>query len=101
MLQRAVYAQLSAYESFGMALAEAMQCGCVPVVTRRGALPEVVGDAGWYVPYGDPDATAQAIREALNAPDAASRAARHRITDRFPLDRRRHALVDALRALGH
>jgi glycosyltransferase involved in cell wall biosynthesis len=100
MLERTVYAQLSAYESFGMALAEAMQCGCIPVVTRRGALPEVVGDAGWYVPYGDPDATAQAIREALDAPAAASRAARRRITNHFPLDRRRHALVDAIRALG-
>jgi glycosyltransferase involved in cell wall biosynthesis len=101
MLQRAVYVQLSAYESFGMALAEAMQCGCVPVVTRRGALPEVVGDAGWYVPYGDPDAAARAIREALDAPAAASRAARRRIIDHFPLDKRQHALVDALRALGH
>ena len=101
MLQRVVYVQLSAYESFGMALAEAMQCGCVPVVTRRGALPEVVGDAGWYVPYGDPDAAARAIREALDAPAAASRAARRRIIDHFPLDKRQHALVDALRALGH
>ena len=100
MLNYAVYAQLSAYESFGMALAEAMQCGCVPVVTRRGALPEVVGDAGWYVPYGDPDATARAIREALDAPAAASRAARRRIMERFPLSRRRQGLVDALRALG-
>ncbi|NBB72312.1 MAG: glycosyltransferase [Bacteroidetes bacterium] len=100
MQRRTVYVQLSAYESFGMALAEAMQCGCRPVVTRRGALPEVVGDAGWYVPYGDPDATARAIREALDAPAAASRAARRRIMERFPLSRRRRALVDAVRALG-
>jgi glycosyltransferase involved in cell wall biosynthesis len=100
MQRRAVYVQLSAYESFGMALAEAMQCGCRPIVTRRGALPEVVGDAGWYVPYGDPDATARAIREALNAPAAASRAARRRIMERFPLSRRRQGLVDAVRALG-
>jgi len=101
MRQGAVYAQLSAYEAFGMALAEAMQCGCIPVVTRRGALPEVVGDTGRYVPYGDPDATAQAIREALNAPTAASRAARRRITNHFSLATRRHALIDAVRALGH
>jgi len=29
-----------------MALAEAMCCECVPVVTKKGALPEVVGDTG-------------------------------------------------------
>jgi glycosyltransferase involved in cell wall biosynthesis len=60
-----VYCQLSAHESFGVALAEAMACGCVPVVTRRYALPEVVGDTGFYVPYGDSKATAEAIKKAL------------------------------------
>ena len=52
--QRAkVYCQLSYYESFGMAAAEAMLCECVPVVTRKGALPEVVGETGFYVEYGE------------------------------------------------
>lgn len=38
-LQRAkVYCQLSYYESFGVALAEAMACGCTPVVTDRGGI---------------------------------------------------------------
>ena len=62
-----VYCQLSYRESFGMALAEAMACECVPVVTDRGAIPEVVGNAGFYVPYRDPKATAEAIKEALNS----------------------------------
>jgi glycosyltransferase involved in cell wall biosynthesis len=63
--QRAkVYCQLSYRESFGVALAEAMACGCTPVVTRRGALSEVVGDTGYYVPYGDEKAAAEAIAEA-------------------------------------
>ena len=60
-----VYCQLSYRESFGMALAEAMSCECVPVVTDRGALPEVVGDVGFVVPYGDTRATADAISRAL------------------------------------
>lgn len=99
MLHCTVYAQLSAYEAFGMALAEAMQCGCVPVVTRRGALPEVVGKAGWYVAYGDPEETADAIQQALAAPAAASVAARCRVETCFPLQRRREALTAALHTL--
>lgn len=62
-----VYCQLSAHESFGVALAEAMSCGCVPVVTRKYSLPEIVGATGFYVPYNDPEATADAIRRALTS----------------------------------
>ena len=62
-----VYCQLSTQESFGVALAEAMACGCVPVVTRKYSLPEVVGDTGFYVPYNDPEATAEAIEKALRS----------------------------------
>jgi glycosyltransferase involved in cell wall biosynthesis len=58
-----VYLQISAHEGFGMALAEAMSRGCVPVVTARGSIPEVVGEVGRYVPFGDPEATASAIRQ--------------------------------------
>jgi glycosyltransferase involved in cell wall biosynthesis len=62
-----VYCQLSTQESFGVALAEAMSCGCVPVVTRRYSLPEIVGNTGFYVPYNDPKATADVIRQALTS----------------------------------
>lgn len=59
-----VYCQLSVYESFGYALAEAMLCGCVPVVTRNASLPEVVGDAGYYLEKSTPDHIAIKIKEA-------------------------------------
>lgn len=101
MRRAQIYVQISAYESFGMALAEAMRCGCLPVVTEHGALPEVVGSAGWYVPYGNPEAAAGAIREALAAPPSAAERARRRIGQRFSLEERRRRLVDAIRTLGH
>lgn len=92
-----VYCQLSYIESFGMALAEAMACGCVPVVTDRGALPEVVGDTGFYVPYGDERATAEAIRTALTSDKKDS--ARKRIESLFGIERREIQLTGLLRGL--
>ncbi|MCI0497930.1 MAG: glycosyltransferase [Thermoplasmata archaeon] len=89
-----VYVQASAYESFGYAPAEAMLCGAVPVVTRRGALPEVVGDTGFYAPYGDPEGLADAIGRALASDKGPS--ARRRVVERFPLEKRRDALLGAV-----
>jgi glycosyltransferase involved in cell wall biosynthesis len=89
-----VYCQLSIYESFGMALAEAMACECVPVVTNRGALPEVIGDTGFYVPYGDPKATAEAIKKALNSNKG--KEARERIKTMFPLEKREKELKEMI-----
>ena len=92
-----VYCQLSRYESFGVALAEAMSCCCIPVVTREGALPEVVGDTGFYVPYGDVETTARAIREALQSDKG--KMARQRVIERFSIIEREKkllALIDAV-----
>ena len=89
-----VYCQLSYRESFGMALAEAMACECVPVVTDNAALPEVVGDTGFYVPYGDPEATAEAIKEALNSDKG--KEARKRIKDMFPIEKREKELKELI-----
>jgi len=86
-----VYCQLSAQESFGVALAEAMSCCCVPVVTRRYALPEVVGDTGFYVPYNDDKATAEAIRKALKSDKGMK--ARERIRKYFSIKMREKNLL--------
>ena len=92
-----VYCQLSYRESFGMALAEAMACRCVPVVTERGAIPEVVGDAGYYVPYGSAKATAEAIEKALSSKNGIG--LRKRVEERFSLRRREEALQSLLKSL--
>ena len=89
-----VYVQASYAEGFGVALAEAMASGCVPVVTRRGAMPEVVGDTGLYVDYDNPNELANAIREGLRSQLGAR--ARARILDRFTIARRLNALRNAV-----
>ncbi|KXS41976.1 MAG: glycosyl transferase, group 1 [Methanolobus sp. T82-4] len=88
-----VYCQLSYYESFGMGLAEAMACGCVPVATNRAALPEVVGDTGILVPYDDTVAAVEAIKSAFEMDGTR---ARDRVCNQFELDKRENKLVDII-----
>lgn len=95
-----VYVQASRHEGFGMAVAEAMLAGCIPVVTRAGALPEVVGEAGVWIEDGEPPAIADGIRRALALGDDERRRARERIATRFPLELRREGLFRLAAALG-
>jgi glycosyltransferase involved in cell wall biosynthesis len=69
----------------------------VPVVTDKGAIPEVVGDSGQYVAYGDPAATAEAIKRAMESQNGG--AARQRIRTIFSFEKRRETLLKAVNGL--
>jgi glycosyltransferase involved in cell wall biosynthesis len=58
----------SVYEGFGLPAGEAMACGVPVISTDGGALPEVVGDAGFVVPAKSIDALYNAIDELLQDP---------------------------------
>jgi glycosyltransferase involved in cell wall biosynthesis len=89
----AVYVQASRHEGFGLAVAEAMLAGCVPVVMNATAMPEVVGSTGVLIESQEPDAVAVGIRRALDmGPEAAARA-RARILTAFPMERRREGIL--------
>jgi glycosyltransferase involved in cell wall biosynthesis len=90
-----VYVQASAHEGFGLSVAEGMLAGCIPVTTRAGALPEVVGDVGIQVDGQDPATLAGAIALALERGPDERAAARERVLRCFPLELRR-AGVQAL-----
>lgn len=94
-----VYVQASRHEGFGLAVAEAMLAKCIPVVTRAGALPEVVGDAGIYAKSNEPLDIAAAISEALYADHTVGERARERILQEFPLSKRRSALFQIVDSL--
>ena len=98
--QARVYAQLSAHEGFGMALAEAMACECVPVVTTRGSIPEVVGDTGVYVEVEDPIAAGKAIKRVIKDSNSEllGKQARQRIIDLFPISKRKNKLRTIIEA---
>lgn len=90
-----VYVQASAHEGFGVSLAEGMASGCVPVVANRYAMPEVVGDTGYIVPFNDPAALAQAIQDALSHPEKGE-AARRRVVENFTKEKRQQLLHEEL-----
>lgn len=97
--QRArVYVQVSAHEGFGIACAEAMACECVPVGTNNTSLPEVIGDTGFLVNFGDASAAVRAVREALQSPGL-GRLARQRICANFSMECRSTALLSEVRRL--
>jgi glycosyltransferase involved in cell wall biosynthesis len=94
-----VYVQLSLHEGFGMSAAEAMLAGCIPVVTRVGSLPEVVGDVGRYVDLGDSERILAALREGLAQNDSERLAVRKRIVTNFSLKRRQAGLYQVVDGL--
>jgi glycosyltransferase involved in cell wall biosynthesis len=53
------------HEGFGLPALEAMALGVPVIASNRGALPEVLGDAGVLVSPEDPEALAEAIRLVL------------------------------------
>lgn len=89
-----VYVQASRHEGFGVSVAEAMLAGCIPVTTRAGALPEVVGETGVLLDDAEPRTVALGVREALHLGTA--EVARRRVRELFTVGRRRDGLFALL-----
>ena len=53
----------SFWEGFGLPAVEAMSCGIPVLASRRGSLPEVVGDAGLFFDPDDPQAIAHCVQQ--------------------------------------
>ena len=56
----------SIYEGFGLPPLEAMACGCPVVVSNAASLPEVCGDAAYYVDPRDVNSIAGGIAKVLS-----------------------------------
>jgi alpha-1,3-rhamnosyl/mannosyltransferase len=69
-LLNAAYALVfpSLWEGFGLPAVEAMACGVPVLASRRGSLPEIVGDAGLYFEPEDPSGIAARVVSLLSDP---------------------------------
>ena len=84
-----VFVLSSAWEGFGLVVAEAMACERLVVATDCGGVREVIGNCGSLVPPKNPVALAEAIESALTQPaqqnEELRRAARKRIQARYSI----------------
>ena len=76
----------SLYEGFSLPAVEHMASGTPLIVSRTGALPEVVGDTAVMVQPGDPEELIAALRDLLDSPQRRAQlgeAAWRRVQERF------------------
>jgi len=59
----------SLYEGFGLPIPEAMSCGCPVISSKEGSIPEVAGDAAFYVDAYDIDSITGGIKEVFSSTD--------------------------------
>lgn len=85
-----VFVLPSAWEGFGLVVAEAMACERVVVATDCGGVAEVLGQEGFLVPPKDSNALMLAMEKAISLSDEEAKtmgaAARKRILEHYSLD---------------
>ncbi|MFC1951368.1 glycosyltransferase family 4 protein [Chloroflexota bacterium] len=92
LIRAKLYLQPSIHEAFGCSVAEAMLYNCIPIVSNKYALPEVVGNAGVYVDGKNLDKAAAAIKEVLDDDFQLEENPRERILCQFPISKRAELL---------
>jgi glycosyltransferase involved in cell wall biosynthesis len=89
------YLQLSSSEGFPNALGEAMACGCVPIGSAVGAIPEIIGDTGLLLKRKELG-TLQTLIQELMAGKMPLTSPRARIERFFTYAHRRQLLLQVL-----
>lgn len=95
------YFQLSTSEGFPNALGEAMACGCVPIGSAVGAIPEIIGNTGVILNQKDLFILESKIIELQNTDISSfSKKAAERIDHFFNFETRKNALLRALNLIS-
>jgi glycosyltransferase involved in cell wall biosynthesis len=95
-----VYMQLSFYEAFGIAQAEAMLYGCIPLSNPGGAISEVIGNTGFTVANYDIEEYIKILKEIFDRKHENLREkAKLRVLNLFSLNARKTELLNFLRSI--
>jgi glycosyltransferase involved in cell wall biosynthesis len=89
------YLQLSSSEGFPNALGEAMACGCIPIGSAVGAIPEIIGDTGLLLKRKALGTLQQLIQDWMDGKTKLT-SPRARIELYFTYEHRRKLLLRAL-----
>lgn len=90
-------------EQFGRVLVEAMASAVAVIGSDSGAIPKVIGEAGWIVPEGDAGALAAAMQTLMDQPQLREKLARRgrtRFQAHFTHDSIAKATVEVYRAMA-
>ena len=92
----------SVYEEFGIPTVEAMACGCPPVISKTGALPELAGDAGLQVDPFDPPDIARVLKLIWDDPALREQQATRALerAKQFTWERCARETLEAIRQVG-
>jgi glycosyltransferase involved in cell wall biosynthesis len=92
--------QLSISEGFPNSLGEAMLCGCIPVGSSVGAIPNIIGDTGFVMESSNINYIREKFRQVLAlSPEErveAGKRARSRIIENFHISRREKQFYDLI-----
>ena len=93
------YLQLSNTEGFGVALCEAMLCGCIPIVSDVNYLPSIISNSGFVLKKRNVEMLIDLIHEVLKS-DISNfeQKARKRIIDNFSIENRQGLLISTLKS---
>ncbi len=91
------YLQLSTSEGFPNALGEAMACGCIPVGSAVGAIPEIIGTSGLVLQRKDLQLLEDELENLFKKDfDHLSQENSKRIASEFNFDKRKRLLLSSL-----
>jgi glycosyltransferase involved in cell wall biosynthesis len=91
------YLQLSTSEGFPNALGEAMACGCVPIGSAVGAIPEIIGQTDLILKTKSLDMLEKTLEKVFSSgAEGFSNISQNRIRHNFTFNRRKTLLLQQL-----
>lgn len=91
-------------EPFGIVVLEGMACGCLPIVSDGGGLPDAIGNAGISFKRGDTEALVLCVKKLLENPDLEQQlrdAAKSHLAKHYPEVVSQHYLDVIAKAAKH